>query len=156
MSKTAEPTEHEKQIWIPVLPVRADDPPDAPGIIATPQPNNEIACHHQACMLFTVSFACPSRTLRAGAKRVCMQFLDDILSNVYVASHDRKHVDDIYRSVRNIRDRMSAWQATIPAEILLDPNNLPAICPPPHIAHFKYVYTSAAFGSRLTIFRLSA
>lgn len=65
------------------------------------------------------------------------QFLDDILSNVYMASHDQRHVDEIYRSVRNIRDRMSAWQATIPPEILLDPNNLPAICPPPHIAHFK-------------------
>lgn len=51
-----EPNGEERALWVPVLPVRPEDDPDIPSVVTTPQANNEIACHHQACMLFTVSF----------------------------------------------------------------------------------------------------
>lgn len=64
--------------------------------------------------------------------------MDDILSNVYVAAHERKSPEVINVTVQGIRDRMITWQATsIPPTVLLDTQNLPSLCPPPHIIHFK-------------------
>lgn len=67
-----------------------------------------------------------------------LQFLDEILSNVYVAAHDKRNPDTINNAVRSIQERMTTWQNTkLSSNILLNAQDLPALCPPPHIIHFK-------------------
>lgn len=66
------------------------------------------------------------------------QFLDEILTNVYVAAHDKRSPDAINDAVLSIQDRMATWQSTkLSSNLLLNVHELPDLCPPPHIIHFK-------------------
>jgi hypothetical protein len=129
----------ESKLWRAALPIRSGM--NAPHLqnLTIPRQAHELECFRNTCQLFSVSFVLSPVYSGLGLNAI-LQFMDEILSNVYVAAHEKKSPEAINSSVRCIRDRMISWQASqISSNILIDPQNLPTLCPPPHIIHFKYV-----------------
>ncbi|EIM79804.1 uncharacterized protein STEHIDRAFT_163363 [Stereum hirsutum FP-91666 SS1] len=63
------------------------------------------------------------------------QFLDEVLEHVYSIKESR--LLQARDFVLSMRDRMTAWQAQVPVEILLDADNLPPVSPPAHVIQFN-------------------
>ncbi|EIM79873.1 uncharacterized protein STEHIDRAFT_163427 [Stereum hirsutum FP-91666 SS1] len=63
------------------------------------------------------------------------QFLDEVLEHVYSIKESR--LLQARDFVLSMRDRMIAWQAQVPVEILLDADNLPPVSPPAHVIQFN-------------------
>lgn len=59
--------------------------------------------------------------------------INDIILQLYTGhvGEDRDYV------LREIKDRMDTWRVLSPAHLKLESNNLPNICPPPHIVSQK-------------------
>jgi hypothetical protein len=63
--------------------------------------------------------------------------IHDIITTLYY----RRDKSTIETAFQEIQDHLENWRAQSPREVKLDPDNLPSICPPPHIVSQKYVNT---------------
>ncbi|EIM79818.1 uncharacterized protein STEHIDRAFT_42780, partial [Stereum hirsutum FP-91666 SS1] len=79
------------------------------------QPSFEMTCFRYSCSLY--------------------QFLDEVLEHVYSIKESR--LLQARDFVLSLRDRMIAWQAQVPVQILLDADNLPPVSPPAHVIQFN-------------------
>jgi hypothetical protein len=61
--------------------------------------------------------------------------INDIILQLY--SRRDRHITE--SSLHAIRARLDTWRAQTPAHLKYDPDNLPAVSPPPHIITQKYV-----------------
>lgn len=55
--------------------------------------------------------------------------LNDIICQLYA----RRRSVDIEEASKRIRSRLDEWREKSPSHLKLDPDDLPEICPPPHI-----------------------
>lgn len=61
--------------------------------------------------------------------------INDIILQLY--SRRDRHITE--SSLHDIRARLDTWRAQSPSHLKYDPDNLPAVSPPPHIITQKYV-----------------
>ncbi|KAL1743963.1 fungal-specific transcription factor domain-containing protein [Schizophyllum fasciatum] len=69
---------------------------------------------------------------------VCLayQFLDEIIEEIY--EHQERRPLQTRSFVLDIRDRIIAWQSSVPPEILLETEDIPSSpVPPPHVIEFN-------------------
>lgn len=56
-----------------------------------------------------------------------------ILNDIICQLYSRRGVTDNEDVLRGIRERLDEWRENSPAHLKYDPDNLPEVCPPPHI-----------------------
>lgn len=60
-----------------------------------------------------------------------------IISDIILHLYSGQHGEDGDIILRAIRERLGDWRACAPDHLKLEPDNLPSICPPPHIVSQK-------------------
>lgn len=63
--------------------------------------------------------------------------LSVIISDIILHLYSRRHGEDEDIALRAIRESLDDWRALSPDHLKLEPDNLPNICPPPHIVSQK-------------------
>lgn len=61
--------------------------------------------------------------------------INDIIINLY----SRRGVLNLNGALEQIMTKLAAWRAQSPAHLKYDAEDLPEICPPPHIISQKYL-----------------
>ncbi|TRM62621.1 fungal-specific transcription factor domain-containing protein [Schizophyllum amplum] len=81
-----------------------------------PPPSNEMTTFYHVCLAY--------------------QFLDEIIEEIY--EHRERRPLQTRSFVLDIRDRIIAWQGSVPPDILLDTEEIPNLpVPPPHVIEFN-------------------
>jgi hypothetical protein len=60
-----------------------------------------------------------------------------IISDIITFLYSGRHGEDVNVASRAIRERLDSWRALTPEHLKIDPNNLPEICPVPHVVSQK-------------------
>lgn len=81
-----------------------------------PRQNHAVSCFVNSCRLAII--------------------INDIVVQLYSKRNNRSMTES---SLRDIKVRLGVWRAESPAHLKYDVDNLPTICPPPHIISQKYV-----------------
>ncbi|ETS77652.1 hypothetical protein PFICI_09714 [Pestalotiopsis fici W106-1] len=63
-----------------------------------------------------------------------------IISDIILCLYSGRHGEDVNVASRAIRERLDSWRALTPDHLKIDPNNLPEICPVPHIVSQNLLY----------------
>lgn len=65
--------------------------------------------------------------------------LSIIINDVIVQLYSRRDRTIAEASLTDIKSRLTLWRSRSPAHLVYDPDNLPSLCPPPHIICQKLV-----------------
>ena len=74
--------------------------------------------------------------------------LSIIINDIIVQLYSRRNRTMTEAALKDIETRLDLWRARSPAHLRYEPDNLPDICPPPHIISQKQV----AYPRSLTLF----
>jgi hypothetical protein len=66
--------------------------------------------------------------------------LSIIINDIILQLYDRRQRPLSEVTLRDIETRLDAWRSQSPAHLRYEPDNLPAICPPPHIIAQNLLY----------------
>jgi hypothetical protein len=103
----------EHELWAPED-VGPNVPEKHPAVGACPQMKSHlVSCFTNSCKLAVI--------------------INDTILQLYTGYIG----DDRDFALRRIKDRLDEWRALSPDHLKLEPNNLPNICPPPHIVSQK-------------------
>lgn len=56
-----------------------------------------------------------------------------IISDIILQLYSRRGTPDVEGTLRGIKARLDDWRENSPPHLKYDPDNLPDVCPPPHI-----------------------
>ncbi|KAI0141251.1 hypothetical protein GGR57DRAFT_509232 [Xylariaceae sp. FL1272] len=63
-----------------------------------------------------------------------------IISHVIIQLYDRRNRSMTEVVIKDINARLDTWRAQSPSHLKYDPDNLPAVCPPPHLIAQNLLY----------------
>ncbi|KAI1267803.1 hypothetical protein F5Y18DRAFT_424101 [Xylariaceae sp. FL1019] len=63
-----------------------------------------------------------------------------IISHVIIQLYDRRNRSMTETVIKDINSRLDMWRSQSPSHLKYDPNNLPAVCPPPHLIAQNLLY----------------
>lgn len=66
--------------------------------------------------------------------------LSVIISDIILCLYSGRHGEDVDVASRAIRERLDSWRAHTPDHLKIDPNNVPDICPVPHVLSQNLLY----------------
>lgn len=102
----------EHDLWSPDV-AGADDSEGAATTGFPPMKYHAVSCFVNSCKLAII--------------------INDIILHLY----SNQHGEDGGITLRAIRERLDSWRAFSPDHLKLEPDNLPSVCPPPHIVSQK-------------------
>jgi hypothetical protein len=60
-----------------------------------------------------------------------------IIHDIIVQLYYRRNRTNTEETIKDIKSRLDSWRENSPRHLKYDPDNLPTICPPPHIISQK-------------------